>query len=210
MIDDNTLIEVQNLADHAVVYISYEGRRRKFNKGQKMKLPAGELRQLIYTRGGEVLIKDYLSIRNRELAEELGVDMENYDEEYSWTQEDVDKALEEDDIDVLADALDFAPRGIIDLIISRAIELNLRDFQKRELIKHATGKDITALIEMAKQTNAAISKEDGAINNNETKTRRRAKNAAPAAEDAPKKTRRSSKAKVAEATTETAEETAAE
>ena len=82
-VKDNQLVEVQNLTDHTVVYISYEGRRRAFESQRKMNIPAIELRQLVYSRGGLQLIKHFLRIGNKELAEELGV--EDTEHEYKWT-----------------------------------------------------------------------------------------------------------------------------
>lgn len=49
-------------------------------------------------------------------------------------------------IDKLHDALDFAPEGIIDLIVDKAIELRIPDVNKRELIQNNTGKNITSMI----------------------------------------------------------------
>lgn len=47
---DDSYIEVQNLTDHMVVYISYEGRRQAFQAHQTKKVKAEELRQLAYSR----------------------------------------------------------------------------------------------------------------------------------------------------------------
>lgn len=49
-------------------------------------------------------------------------------------------------MDALHDALDFAPEGIIDLIVDKAIELRIPDINKRNLIQENTGKNITGMI----------------------------------------------------------------
>ena len=49
-------------------------------------------------------------------------------------------------MDALHDALDFAPEGIIDLIVDKAIELRIPDINKRNLIQESTGKNITGMI----------------------------------------------------------------
>lgn len=153
---ENDLIKVRNLTDHAVVYMSYDGRRRAFAGQQTMKISVEELRQLAYSRGGLVLLRNHLSIDNKELAEEFGIQSDTYDNEYQWTKEDVDRVLLSGDMDELLDALDFAPNGIIDLIISRAVNLRISDIAKRKAISEATGRNINSMIELVEDSEQEV------------------------------------------------------
>lgn len=150
VVKDNQLVEVQNLTDHMVVYISYNGHRRAFEGQRKMKIPAVELRQLVYSRGGLQLIKNFLRIDNKELAEELGV--EDTEHEYKWTEEDVVNLLNEGSLDRLKDALDFAPLGIIELIVDKAVNMPVADVNKRKAISEATGKNIEVMIQKVEES----------------------------------------------------------
>lgn len=151
-VNDNTMVEVRNLVDHKVVYkIPEDNIRREFTGFEVKKIAAGELRKLNYQYGGRVLLRQYLNVRNSTLAKEFGIDCDELIE-YNWTKEDVDKALLSDPIEVLMDALDFAPQGIIDLIKDRAIELRITDLAKRKAIMDATGCNITNTIEMLEAT----------------------------------------------------------
>ena len=87
---DKTLVEVQNLTDHTVVYKSFNGIRRVFLGQQKKKISAEELRQLNYSRGGSRLLKEFLSVKNKDLAEEFNVSSDSFEHEYNWSIEDVD------------------------------------------------------------------------------------------------------------------------
>lgn len=165
---DKTLVEVQNLTDHTVVYKSFDGIRRVFLGQQKKKIRAEELRQLNYSRGGSRLLKEFLSVKNKALAEEFNVSSDSFEHEYNWTAQDVDDMLLSGSEDALKDALDFAPEGIIDLIVQRTVELKLNDVNKRQIISDKTGKDVNNMIlqitefEKANKTSGESSKQQKA------------------------------------------------
>ena len=48
--------------------------------------------------------------------------------------------------DELADALDYAPLGVMETLVNRAVELRISDMNKRKLIKEMTGKDVSKMI----------------------------------------------------------------
>ena len=160
-IADNELIKVQNLTDHSVVYYAYTGQRRFFEGQQVLPIPAGELRQLNYTKGGRVLIQDYLAVKNTELAIELGV--EEPEAEYSWTLDDVDNLLLEGSTDALEDALEFGPAGIVDSIVDRAVILRIDDMNKRRIIEQYTSFNIDNMIKMVEESETAIENEEGMV-----------------------------------------------
>lgn len=148
-IDDDEKIKIRNLCDHVVCYSVTDGPRRELAPNQSIVVTAGELRQLNSEYGGSMLLRDYIQVQNDELANEFGFNVEETPE-YQWSREDVDRALTEEPIEVLEDALDFAPRGIVDLIINRSVAIELPDNRKREVIFEKTGKDITKMIELSR------------------------------------------------------------
>jgi len=149
-LNQTTLIDVMNLADHSVGYELPELHvSRNFLKGETKKVSVKELRALQYLPGGDVLIRDYLSVKNQEFLDEIGLEPE---EEYNWTEADVKDLLENQPLDKLKDALDFAPAGIIDMIKSLAVTLKLNDMNKRTAIQEATGLNITNAIALNETT----------------------------------------------------------
>ena len=119
--------------------------------------------------GGARLLQDYLAVENKDLAEEFGVSEDLFFHEYSWTLDDVKEALLSGTMDKLADALDFAPQGIIDTIISQAVILNIPNMNKQKLISEATGHDISRMIENQEKLKKAIGENNSTP---ERKTRR--------------------------------------
>ena len=88
-----------------------------------------------------------MRIQDKDIALEFGVTKDSYEHEYQWTREKIDKILKEGSLDELHDALDFAPEGIVDTIIDRALSLRINDVNKRKLIQQCTGKNIDQMIE---------------------------------------------------------------
>lgn len=146
VVDDETMVIIRNLTDMPVAYHvpSLGDLRRELPPRASIRVKAGELRQLNYERGGSLLLHDYINVGNIELAREFGVSDDTV--EYNWTIEDVDKALTTDDLDVLRDAMDFAPEGIKQTIADRAVELKIPDSNRRNIISSATGLDIDSMI----------------------------------------------------------------
>lgn len=149
-ISDEAKIKIRNLCDHIVAYAITDGARRELSPNQTITVTAGELRQLNSEYGGSVLLRNFIQIENDTLADEFGVNVRE-NPEYTWSKEDVDRVLLEEPIEVLEDALDFAPIGIIDLIVSRAVATELPDNRKREVIQESTGKNISRMIEHSKE-----------------------------------------------------------
>lgn len=146
-VSDETLVPVRNLAAFKVTYSLPDGRRREFPPSATLKVEAGELRLLNYDLGGSRLLSDYLHVGSEPLALELGVSEDSWANEYSWGPDEIKACLESDDVDAFADALDFAPQGIVDSIIQMAVDSEVNDTRKRKLILDKTGNDVTRQIE---------------------------------------------------------------
>ena len=157
MVNDDLIIRVRNLTDQTVAYTIPELRVRRVFRGFEYKeLTAAELRQLWYLPGGAKLLQDYLAVENKELAAEFGISEDLFTHEYSWTLDDVKRVLLTGSIDELADALDFAPIGIVDTIVSQAVILQIPDINKHRLIQQETGHDVTKMIKYAEELNKLV------------------------------------------------------
>lgn len=170
-VKDEDMVAVRNLTLNPVAYHvpSLNGLRRELPPRATIKVPAGELRQLNYELGGARLLRDYLSVGNKSLAQEFGVDSETFENEYNWTLADIDKALLGNDDNVLLDAMDFAPEGVKDSIAQRAVELEIPDMNRRNIISKATEYDIDQMIKNKQQIEADAGKDE----KEEKKTTRR-------------------------------------
>lgn len=169
MINDNTVVTVRNMTDQGITYIVPElNVRRRFSAFESKKVNAKELRQLWYLNGGARLLQDYLAVESQELAQEFGVSEDVFTHEYSWTQKDIDDALQNGSIELLEDVFDFAPLGICETIVSEAIRLKIPDRNKHNLIHDVTGRDISKMIQY-KEELEKLNQDD---NTTQRKTRR--------------------------------------
>lgn len=183
-IADDDLVQITNMMDFPAGYVvDLTGVRRVLPPHASFKVKAGELRELSYQLGGIDILQNYIRVCNRSLALEFGIDVDDQIE-YNWTEADVDKCLLNDDINVLLDALDFAPDGIKQLIVDRAIKLEIPDVNKRQAIKDAMGTDITSAIE-----NRHAYDIDEETEEKKPARRRRTSSAADAETPAPKRRR---------------------
>lgn len=150
MLKDTDRVTVRNFTDQRVVYLVPEKNiRREFMGFESKEIEVGELRELWFKSGGAKLLQDYLGVDNRELAKEFDITDDLFEHEYSWTQKDIDRVLLEGSEDELADALDYAPRGIVETLVDRAVALRIPNMNKRKLIKEMTDKDISKKIAYA-------------------------------------------------------------
>lgn len=164
MLDKETLVKITNRDNGSVgYYIPEMNVRRSFESGETKEISMQELRQLSWTPGGDVLLKEYFILNNEDAVNELisgGVEPEYY-----YTEEDIKKLLLTGSLDELKDCLDFAPEGTINLLKKLAVDLKINDLSKREAIKQATNFDVNKAIEVNEET-----KEDN--NKDEQKKRR--------------------------------------
>lgn len=187
LVSDDTIVSVRNMMNHRVAYVLDSGIRRRFSPKAVFNIPASELRQLSYQPGGTELLTNYLHIDNKELAREFGIT--DNDVEYDWTDKEVVDALTTSDMDILLDALDFAPEGIKETIVDKAVELEIPDNNRRLAIKDATGADVSKMIEVKhayddvsedKAEQAPTSRRAGQKGKSGAKSSTKAKTASPA------------------------------
>jgi hypothetical protein len=151
MIENSTLIKVKNRDNGTVGYTIPDlgNLHRNFAAGETKEISMEELRKLAWIPGGDVIIKDYFIIENEEAVNELLSDVEP---EYFYTEDDIKEILTTGTLDQLKDTLDFAPEGVVELVKSLAVELQLNDVAKRDYILEKTGFNVTTAISINKQT----------------------------------------------------------
>lgn len=151
MIDNQTLIKVTNRDNGSVGYVIPDlgNLHRNFEYNETKNLTMEELRKLSYIPGGKYLLENCLIVDNKQALEELFIDVEP---EYFYTEEEVKTLLLTGSIDEFYDCLDFAPTGVIELVKSLAVQLQINDLAKREAILDKTGFDVSAAIIANTQT----------------------------------------------------------
>lgn len=153
MLDKDTLIKVKNRDNGSVGYTIPDlgNLHRSFQVGETKEVTMDELRKLSYLPGGEILLRDCLLIENDDaIAELLG----SVEPEYKYTEEDIKYILEKGTMDEFMDCLDFAPKGVLDIIKDMAVKIKLNDVAKREKILEKTGFNVTKAIEIDEETEA--------------------------------------------------------
>ena len=135
----NTKIKIRNRSTGTVGYTIPDmgNYPRKFQPNEVKEVSFEEIQKLSYTPGGSYMLQHYLVIENVEAREEILGDMVEL--EYTYTQKDVERLLNSGSLDELLDCLDFAPKGVIEMVQKIAVETELNDVRKRKAIKDVTG-----------------------------------------------------------------------
>lgn len=129
---------------------------RRFTTGEVKEIPFEELQKLSYIEGGSYLLQNYLVIEDLEARDEI---LGNVELEYEYTEADIKNLLLNGSYDALLDCLDFAPKGVIDLVKKIAVDIELNDMKKRNLIFGATGFSIDKAIEINHLTDEKVEDE---------------------------------------------------
>ena len=148
-----TYVEVTNRNNGTTGYTLSSGLHRDFNIGETKKIDIEELNELLVVPGGEFLLKNYLVIKDQSALDYLDIKPEP---EYFYTEAEIKKLLLDGSLDQLEDCLNFAPQGVIDLVKSLAVSLEIPDIRKREMIKDKTGFSVDNAI----RVNTALAAED--------------------------------------------------
>lgn len=143
-INKDKIYNVKNRSAGMVLYkVPEMNVRREFAPGEVKRITFEELEKLSFQSGGRVLMNDYLQISDANVVDELNLVAEP---EYHMSEAQIVDLLKNGSLDALLDCLDFAPKGVIDLIKNFSISLPLNDYEKREAIKQKTGFDVTAAL----------------------------------------------------------------
>lgn len=146
MLSADTKIKIVNRDSGTVGYAIPELHiRRRLEPGSDRMVSWQELRLLSQERGGKYLIKNCLIVCNKQAVCELfGV---NVEPEYYYDQKTIKKLLESGSIEQLQDCLNFAPKSVINLVQEIAVDMELNDVRKRELIQKKTSFNVSAAIQ---------------------------------------------------------------
>ena len=141
---DNKYCIVKNRGAGFITYsIPDEKIRRQFAPGESKKISYEELEKLTFQPGGMTILTNFLQVQDVEAIKDFNMQVEP---EYHMSEADIVKILREGSIDSFLDALDFAPRAVVDLIKKFSVELPLLDLTKRKALKEKTGFDVEAAI----------------------------------------------------------------
>ena len=171
--DIKTLIPVRNRNNGFTGYeIKDRGIWRNFAPGETKRIELEELQQLQYQPGGDYILNNLLVVENEEALKILNMDVEP---EYNYTEDDIRNLLLNGSLDQLADFLDFAPDGAIEIAKTIAVQEEIPDIRKRDAISKATGFNINSAISV----NHALEDEDEEPKEESKKERRVAINTQP-------------------------------
>lgn len=164
--EKDTLIKIKNTTNSRVGYIIPDlgNLHRNFMPGETKEISFEEIQKLAFTPGGEVLLRQHLTIENEEALHSI---LGSVEPEYFYTSDDVKRLLNQGTIEQFMDFLDFAPEGMINLVKDLAVSMEVNDVDKRNAIKAKTGFDVTKAIEINHETGVNEESE-------ETKVRRAA------------------------------------
>lgn len=140
---DNTIVAIENMTSYYSGYTLDTGVKRRIPGYGRLNVTAEEIRQANYEHGNYIFLNN-LRITNNALAREIGVSDDMI--EYQWTAEDIKEALTTSDISVFLDAMDFGPEGIKNEFEKLAVELEITDGARKEVLNKYFNTDIDAKI----------------------------------------------------------------
>lgn len=143
--EEKRLVSVTNRDSGVVGYhIPELNVKRKFSVGEtKKNIPFEEIQRLQHMDGGDYLLRHLLMVKDQKVLQELDI---NTEPEYFYTEEDIKKVLLEGTLDQLDDTLTFGVDGVKELVKKLAVELEIPDIRKRNLITEKTGFNISNAI----------------------------------------------------------------
>ncbi len=146
-----TRIKVLNRDNGSVIYSIPEmnGLRRVFQAGETKEVTFEELEKLSYIPGGLRLLRDSLIIKDEEAIKLL---LGQVQPEYSYTEKDIIKLMQEGTLDEFLDCLDFAPQGVKELIKRLSVSLPLNDVAKRKAILDKIGFNVDNAIRIKQES----------------------------------------------------------
>ena len=123
MVNKEKRVKVVNRASGSLAYkIDTLRVTRHWRKpGDYLNISIAELLELKTVRGGQSLLKNYVIIEDKEALSVLFPDQE-LEPEYNYGLKEIETLLYEADTEQLLDALDFAPKGVLDLIKAKSAE----------------------------------------------------------------------------------------
>lgn len=148
----NDIILVKNNSANSVGYqIPEDGIDRQFNIGETKRIPLEELQKVQYAPGGDYILKNCLTIQDKDALAFLNMSVEP---EYFYTQDDIKKILLEGSMDEFEDFVNFATEGGLETAKKLAVELDLPDNRKREMLGKKLGFNVNTAIQIKNMMDA--------------------------------------------------------
>lgn len=150
--------KIYNVTNRSSIQVGYSipelnNLHRDYAPGETKKVSYEELEKLSYLPGGMYILNEYLMVQEVEALDKLNMKPER---EYHLNNDEVITLLKVGSMDEFLDCLDFAPKGVIDIIKDAAVKLPLNDMQKREAILEKTGFNVTKAIENSKSDEPTV------------------------------------------------------
>ena len=146
MVDKQKEIKLTNRDNGEVGYtIPDLHLHRSFSSGETKTVTFEEIEKLAWARGGLSLLKNYLIIQDPEAAEEI---LGKVEPEYYYTKDTVKTLLTEGSLEQLQDTLEFAPKGVIDLVKKEAVDLPVNNVAMRKEILNKTKFNVDKAVEI--------------------------------------------------------------
>lgn len=169
---------------------------RTIQAGGEILMTFGELKDFYQiSKGSAWMVENALQIVGKsedEVKEIMNVlTRKKVEPEYFYSEEEILTMLKENDLDGIADAMDFAPSGVVDLIADYAVELPITDTKMMKIISKRTDFDIQERIAISQKQKARD--EDLDNNDGDSSKRTTRRKATTTEEDGTKRRRKTTK-----------------
>lgn len=155
--DNNRKVLVRNRSNSIVIYhVDDMGVRREFAPGETKMIPLSEIYALSQKQSGLYQLRNNLFVQDTAAIQEMQMHVEP---EYFLDEAGVRNLLQNGSVDELIDCLNFAPKGVIELLQKQALELPLNDLQKINVIKEKLGFDVVGALKHRKEVEEAMAEE---------------------------------------------------
>lgn len=142
-------------------YRSKSGRKYIWDKpGVTLSLTLEELVELLNTPGGRTALQEKL-VSPKEVVEEFQLEVEP---EYYFTYEQLKVMVEQADVEVLKEALDYNNVGVREAIRDAALDIEVQDSNKRKLIEQEFNLDFDNFVDWKQAVNVSDKKPEGRRN----------------------------------------------
>ena len=160
MLDKTSIIKITNRSTGIVGYsVPDLNIQRSFTPGETKEVTVEEVQRLSFTKGGKKLLEKYFILHNEDVVEEILGEVEP---EYFYTEAEVKELLLRGSIEQLDDCLTFGNEGVFDMIKKLAVDLEINDISKRDLILKKLGYNVTNAINVSKMDSEEKSEENEA------------------------------------------------
>ena len=160
MLDKTSIIKITNRSTGIVGYsVPDLNIQRSFTPGETKEVTVEEVQRLSFTKGGKKLLEKYFILHNEDVVEEILGEVEP---EYFYTEAEIKELLLRGSLEQLEDCLTFGNEGVFDMIKKLAVDLEINDISKRDLILKKLGYNVTNAINVSKIDSEEKSEENEA------------------------------------------------